>query len=414
MKRPKLRYRERAGRRPGPGEVGVRMGSMGPVGLRAAYSIGVNTSGAHVDEDVSLTLPAVYAAVSTIAKDLSTLPLKLKRDRGDGYLEDAKDHPASKLFARTPDGGNTTPSSWRISLMLHMLVWGNGYAEVIRDLHNNVIALELRDPVEVVPYLDGTTLVYKHLGVDIDREKIVHVRALSREGISGYSPVLLARQALGLGLTGERFAGQYLSKGLQSSGFIHTPESMTPEARKQLADDIQQAASGDGAFGLAVMPPGCRFESVSTDPDKAQLLESRKYQVLEVARLFGVPPHKLMSFEHAAYSTIEASNLEYATGTLGPLATIIEESLNLRVLTEQEHLAGYQFQHDFRPMQKGDSAARASYWTAMHNLGAVNSNTIAIEEGFEPHEGGQAYLRPLNMASDNPNYAEPANGDAGN
>lgn len=412
MKRHKRRFRERAGRRPKPGEVGVRMGSMGPVGLRAAYSIGVNTSGAHVDEDTSLTLPAVYAAVSTIAKDLSTLPLVLKRRRPDGYLEDAKEHPAYKLFARTPDGGNTTPSAWRVTLMLHMLVWGNGYAEVIRDLAGNVIALELRDPVEVAPYLDGTTLWYKHLGTDIAREKIVHVRTLSREGISGYSAVLLARQALGLGLTGERFAGQYLSKGLQSSGFIHTPAEMTPEARQQLAKDIQQAASGDGAFGLVVMPPGCRFESISTDPDKAQLLESRRYQVLEVARLFGVPPHKLMSFEHAAYSTIEASNLEYAQGTLGPLATLVEEALNLRVLTEQEHLDGYQFKHDFRAMTRGDSAARAAYWKAMHSIGVACSNDVAIAEGFEPHPGGNIHWRPLNMTGDN--HAEAAHGDAGN
>lgn len=409
-KRKLRRYRERAGKRPGAGEIGVRMGSLGPVGLRSAYSIGVNTSGAHVDEDVSLTLPALYAAVSTIAKDLSTLPLTLKRRREDGYLEDAVDHPAYKLFRRSPDGGNTTPSAWRMSFLLHCLVWGNGYAEVIRDGFG-VQALELRDPVEVVPYLDGTTLVYKHLGVDLPRSKLVHVRALSREGIAGYSPVLLARQALGLGLTGERFAGQYLSKGLQSSGFVHTPDNMTPEARKQLANDIQQAASGDGAFGLVVMPPGCKFEAISTDPDKAQLLESRQYQVLEVARLFGIPPHKLMSFEHAAYSTIEASNQEYATATLGPWATLIEEALNLRVLTEAEHLGeGYEFKHDFRPLMRGDSSARASYWTAMHNLGVVCANTIAIEEGFHPHEGGDTHWRPLNMAND----SETANGDATN
>jgi len=393
-------------------EIGVRMGSMGPVGLRTAYSIGVNTSGAHVDEDVSLTLPAVYAAVSTIAKDLSTLPLTLKRRRPGGYLEDATDHPAFKLFARSPDGGNTTPSAWRMSFMLHALVWGNAYAEVIRDGFG-VQALELRDPVEVVPYLDGPTLVYKHLGTELPRSKIVHVRALSREGVAGYSPVLLARQALGLGLTGERFAGQYLSKGLQSSGFVHTPDNMTPEARRQLAEDIRQAASGDGAFGLVVMPPSCRFEAISTDPDKAQLLQSRQYQVLEVARLFGIPPHKLMSFEHAAYSTLESSNQEYATATLGPWATLIEEALNLRVLTEQEHLDGYGFKHDFRQLLRGDTSARAAYWTAMHQMGVVCANDIAIAEGVEPHPGGDKHWRPLNMASDN-HHAEAANGDAGN
>jgi HK97 family phage portal protein len=316
----------------------------------------------------------------------------------NGTLKPATDHPVYRLFTRSPDLGTTTPTAWRMAFGLHALVWGNAYAEVVRDATGVVRSLELRDPAYTLPFLELGDLYYKTFGRDIPGTKIVHVRALSREGIYGYSPVMLARQALGLGLSGERFAGQYMSKGLQSSGMIYTPDNMSPEAREEMAKEISGQLTGDGAFGLLVLPPGCKWEATSADPDKAQLLESRKYQVLEVCRLFGVPPHKVMSFEHAAYSTIEASNLEYATGTLGPWATIFEEALNLRILSEDEHDEGYCFKHDFKQLLRGDSASRAAYWMAMKNVQAVDSNTIAIEEGFDPYPGGEAHQVPLNMA----------------
>jgi len=380
----------------------------GGIGRRLVTGVrlGVNTTNAHVDEFTAIGLPAVWACVNAISKDLSALPLRLVQLTDDRKTRQAVEHPAYSLFTRSPDG-NTTPMNWRQAAMGHVLIHGNAYAEIVRWGARG-LALELRDPRAVRTSWDADNrLVYLVNGKPVDRSKFIHFAGLGNDGATGYSAVLACRQAIALGLVGERFAGSFLSNGNQASGLLKTEAEMTPEAADELLDGFIKMTSASNAGGMGILPPGVSFEKISVDPHNAQMIESRRFQVLEICRLFGVPPHKVMDFSGASYSTIEASNLEYATSCLGPWAEMIEQSLNLRLLTADEQAAGYGFRHDFRQLLKGDSTARAAYWRALVEMGVVNQNTVAVEEGFDPHEGGEVYLVPLNKTS-NPQGSNPA------
>lgn len=385
--------RYRAGPRPGEGSWS-RLGALG------GYPLGVNTTDVSVTQDTALTLPALFACVKVVCQDLGALPFRLIQTMPNKKRRVASEHAAQRLMSWSPDGGNTTPMAWRMAFLLHYLVWGNAYAEVVRGMlgAGDPVAFELRDPQAVsVEYDADVRLWYRLGGNRVDRSQVVHAAALSKNGVEGYSPVLLARQALALGFAGERHAGSFLTNGLQASGFLETPPTMTPEAKAELAAGVLAMTSGENAWNLAVLPDGVRWHATSTDPDKAQLLETRRAALLDACRITCVPPHRVMEYSHVAYSTLEQSDLQYAKGTLIPIGTSVEQAFNLRTLTLEEVADGYGWQHDYTQLIRGDSAARTNQFRTMHQSGVIDGDTWATAEGFDPYVGGDKHLQPLNM-----------------
>lgn len=373
----------------------------------------VNTSGVEVDARTVLSIAAARRCVNVIAGDLASMPLNLVQEV-DGAEIPVKDHPRKMLFRRSPDNGDSTPARWRQALIGNTLAWGNGYAEIVPSNDRRGVFLYLLKPWSVAVHEEEGRIGYRVDGKPLERDSTLHVAGLGCDGIRGYPPFLLHPQAFGLTVAAERFGGSFLGNGAFPSGFVTVPDEMGEENYRRFLASFAAGISGSDKVGkLGILPPGVGFVKGTVDPNVAQFVETRQFQILEICRIFGVPPHKVMDFSRAHYSTIEASNLEYSQTTLLPWARLFEESLNLRLLTGAEIEAGYTFRHDFSAFLRADASGRANLYRTLFHIGAINPNEVRAKEGYAPRDGGDEYFVPLNMAgsegaSDKP--AEPTNG----
>lgn len=395
---------------PGP----IASGGRAPKGIWGASRlwgsrqvIGDNTTNVSVNHDAAMSLPVVFGCVNAICSGLAPLPLRIVQRMADGSIRQAREHPAHQLLTRSMDGGNSTPSDFRRSMLLHALVWGTASIEIIRA-GDGSMRLELLDPNLVQPLVDGDGRLSLTVGgVPVDREKIIRINALGFSPLGGFSPVLLARQAFAIALAADRTAGSTLSNSQMASGFLKAQAQMTPEAASEMLDSFVAMGSGLNSGGVGYIPFGVDFEKNEVDPARAQLLESRKHQVIEICRLFNVPPSKVFAYEGFSYGSAEAANLDFITGCLNPWAETIEQAFALRLLTADEQADGYFFAHDFKQLMRGDSTSRANYFEKLNRMGVLSANQVAVEEGYPTFEGGDQHLVQLNLApADDPNPAD--------
>jgi HK97 family phage portal protein len=287
--------------------------------------------------------------------------------------------------------------------MGHCLGWGNGYAEILRDSWTGEpygLNLLSPRPWDTWPERVNGRLIYKiQRGTkELLPENVIHIAGLSWDGLVGYSPVALAREAIGLALAAERFGASFYGNGSHASGWLKSPKKLSLEARRNLRESFEEQHRGTGnANRIGVLEDGLEFEKSSIDPEDAQFLLTRKFQVIEICRLYRVPPHKVMDYEHAHLANLEQSNTDYLMTSLFPWCLQIEQEFDLKLLTTQERDNGFAYAHNLRAFMRADSAARAAYWDLMARNGVVSPNQIAAEEGFDPIEGGDVHFCPLNM-----------------
>jgi HK97 family phage portal protein len=386
----------------------VAFGSLGRLGFAPAP----NTTGVRVDERSAFTLPAFFSGVNCIASDLSALPLELVQVT-DGVRRPAVEHRAWPAFARSPDGV-TTSMRFRSALTAHAIVYGGGFAEIVPSVDRSRLYLYLLDPeLTRADFRPDGAIQYLCAGGPIDKDRVLHFAGLSHDGLTGHPLVMHARQTLGLGMAAERFGGTYLGQGSASSGWLKTPADLKADARDQfLAYYDARHAGPENAGRTGILPPGWDMveSKGGANPATAQLMDLRRFSVLEVARLLRVPPHKLGDYSNASYSSIEAANLEYVQTTLIPWAVALEQSLNLRLLTDAEIAAGYTFRHDFTALLRADAAGRSALDTTLFNTTSISPNEIRAREGMNPRPGGDDFLTPLNMAPGNPPTPPPSAG----
>jgi HK97 family phage portal protein len=346
-----------------------------------------NTTGVAVTERSALSLPAFYAGVNCIASDLSAIPLELLQVMPDGSTRKAKEHKAWPIFSRSPDG-NTTSIRFRSALTAHAIIYGGGYAEIVPAIDSSRVYLFLLDPEATsITLSPGGEVSYQTSGGTLPKEKVVHFSGLSHDSLCGHPLVRLARQALGLGLAGQDFAASFLGNGTGAAGWFVPPNELRAEAKKEFLDSVEERHKGPEMAGrLGILPVGWTFEESKggSNPEQAQLLDMRAFTVLDVARLLRVPPHKLGDKSGESYASIEASNLEYIQGTLLPWAEALEQSLNLRLLTDEEAAAGYTWRHDFKSLLRADATGRANLIKTMFTSKALTPNEIRISEGYQP------------------------------
>jgi len=370
----------------------------------------VNTTGVNVNERTALTLPAFFAGVNVISSSLASLPLELVQIQ-NGVTRKATEHRCYPIFSRSPDN-QTTSMRWRSAITSHAIVYGGGFAEITPAVDDSRIYLFLLDPATTQVQIASTGEVrYTTAGGTLAKEKIVHFSGLSHDGITGHPIVKLARQALGLGLAAEQFGGSYLGNGTGSAGWFQPPNDLKAEARKEFLESVDERHKGPEQAGrMGLLPVGWNFleSKGGANPESAQLLELRQFSVLDVARLLNVPPHKLGDKSGESYASIEASNLDFTQSCLVPWAEAFEQSLNLRLLSDEEVGAGFTWRHDFTAALRADAAGRSALYTTLWNTASISSNEIRAREGMNPRPGGDEYLVPLNLA---PSMAPPP--DAG-
>jgi HK97 family phage portal protein len=358
---------------------------------------GKTESGVAVSEFSAITLPAVYACVSIIADNLAQLPLNVYRSLPGGGREQVTDHP---LHAILHDQPNDDMSSFvfRQTVSHHALLWGNGYAEIERTRGGDPVGLWPLFPDRTWPDKPaGSRLRYRTAvngqSVNLPPEDVLHIPALGFDGLIGYSPVSVARQAVGLGLAAERFGAKFFANDAKSGGFLMHPGKLGDKATGNVAESFQKQGGADNAFKVKVLEEGMKFISTTIPPDDAQFLATREFQVAEIARIFRVPLVLLQSMEKSTSwgSGIEQMMIGFVVWTIQPWLVRWEQEINRKLLTEAERAAGYFVKFNLNALLRGDMKARAAFYKELYLIRAMNPNEVRALEDLNPYEGGEAF-----------------------
>lgn len=366
---------------------------------------GHSVSGVAVTAQNAITLPAFAACVRVISEDTSSLPIYvIKRLKGGG-TKVIEDHDITFRMNRCPDGDarEMTSMQWREAWVTHTLTRGNGLAEIESANNGDLLGLHLLNPDRTEEYRgQNKVLQYRTDGNKyIPSANVLHLAMPGFNGITGWSPVDLLREAIGLGKAAELFGASLFGNGAIPKGILTHPGRLSPEAQTNLRASWNEIHQGPGnANKTAVLTEGMSWVNTQINPDEGQFQLTRQFQVQEVSRIFRVPLHKIGDLSNAHLNNIEASNLDYLQTVLRPWCVRIEQCLELKLLTDKEYRLGYRVRHDLRELLRAAIKDRAIYYQAMINLG-MSPNEIFELEDMNPipvEQGGNRRFISVNSA----------------
>lgn len=364
--------------------------------------LGGSSSGVSVTEESALRLAAVYACVRVLSETVASLPLIIY-ERLERGKQRAADHPLYRILHDAPNPVMTAFEYWEC-VTSHVTLWGNSISEIEFDGAGRVMALwPLRpDSLREVRRL-GDTLSYLYQLPDgkeiaLPGDRVFHIRGLSSDGITGYSPVRLAREQMGMGLAVEEFGARFFRNGARPGGVLQHPGVLDEEAFERLKATWAESYQGlSNAHRMAILEEGMTYQSIGVPPDEAQFLESMKFNRSQIASIFRIPPHMIGDLERATFSNIEQQSIEFKTYTMEPWLVRIQQAVNNRLLGDGEReLYFAEFLAD--ALLRGDTISRYQAHSIGRQNGWLSANDIRVIENMNPIEGGDEYLVPLNMA----------------
>lgn len=379
-------------------------------GSSYTFFMGGSTAGKRVTERSAMQMTAVYSCVRILAEAVAGLPLHFYRYKDDGSKEKALDN---NLYHLLHDEPNPEMSSFvfRETLMTHLLLWGNAYAQIIRNGKGEIIALYPlmanrmqvdRDENGQLYYIytrsSDEPKTMEGITVYLSPRDVLHIPGLGFDGLVGYSPIAMAKNAIGLAMATEEYGAKFFANGAAPSGVLEHPGTIKDPAR--LRENWNATFGGSANSGkVAVLEEGMKYTPISISPEQAQFLETRKFQINEIARIFRVPPHMLADLEKSSFSNIEQQSLEFVKYTLDPWVIRWEQSLCRSLLTPEEKRK-YFFKFNLEGLLRGDYASRMSGYATARQNGWMSANDIRELENLDriPSElGGDLYLINGNM-----------------
>ncbi len=372
------------------------------VSAAPTFYFGSSGAGKSVTAQSAIQLSTVYACVRVIAETVASLPLGVYENTGDGTRK-ATDH---QLYRLLHDEPNTEMTSFIIRevMLTHLLLWGNSYSQIIRTGRNRINGLYplLPDRMTVDRDKNGL-LTYTYATstgatVVLSPEEVLHIPGLGFDGIMGYSPIALEKNAIGLGIASEEYGSKFFSNGARPSGILTHPN--TVKNPKALRESWNAAYGGSTNSGrVAILEEGMEFKPIAIPNNEAQFLETRKFQVEEICRIFRVPPHLVCNLEHATFSNIEHQSIDFAVHTIRPWLVRIEQGMNRALFSDQEKGRFY-VQFNIDGLMRGDYKSRMEGYAIGINNGFMSPNDVRSLENLNPipaSEGGDTYLVNGNM-----------------
>ena len=374
------------------------------------FYLGGTTSGKAVTERSAMQMTAVYSCVRILAEAVAGLPLHLYRYKEDGGKEKALDH---SLYLLLHDEPNPEMSSFvfRETLMTHLLLWGNAYAQIIRNGKNEVVALYPLMPNKMTVDRDTNGHLYysynrgndeairdKQSTVILRPSDVLHIPGLGFDGLVGYSPIAMAKNAIGMAIACEEYGAKFFANGAAPGGVLEHPGTLKDPQR--IRESWQSTYGGtSNAHRIAVLEEGMKYTPIGISPEQAQFLETRKFQINEIARIFRVPPHMVGDLEKSSFSNIEQQSLEFVKYTLDPWVIRWEQSI-MRTLLSQEEKAQYFVKFNLEGLLRGDYQSRMNGYAIGRQNGWMSANDIRELENLDripAEEGGDLYLINGNM-----------------
>lgn len=380
------------------------------VGSRYAFYMGGSSSGKVVTERSAMQMTAVYACVRILSEAIAGLPLHMYRYKEDGGKEKALDHP---LYLLLHDEPNPEMSSFvfRETLMTHLLLWGNAYAQIIRNGKGEVVALYPLMPNKMTVSRDETGQLYytyqksqeelpkdNTYTVTLHPSDVLHIPGLGFDGLVGYSPIAMAKNAIGLAIATEEYGSKFFANGAAPSGVLEHPGTIKDPQRVR-ESWMSQFGGSANSNKIAVLEEGLKYTPISISPEQAQFLETRKFQINEIARIFRVPPHMVGDLEKSSFSNIEQQSLEFVKYTLDPWVVRWEQSIQ-RTLLSSEEKKTYFVKFNVEGLLRGDYQSRMSGYATARQNGWMSANDIRELENLDripTEDGGDLYLVNGNM-----------------
>ena len=379
-------------------------------GSSYTFFMGGSTAGKIVTERSAMQMTAVYSCVRILAEAIAGLPLHLYRYTDSGGKEKATDHP---LYLLLHDEPNPEMSSFvfRETLMTHLLLWGNAYAQIIRNGKGEVMALYPLMPNKMSVERDENGQLYYTYTRSAEEAKtaetgrvillprdVLHIPGLGFDGLVGYSPIAMAKNAIGLAIATEEYGAKFFANGAAPSGVLEHPGTIKDPQRVREAWQSQFGGSSNSGK-IAVLEEGMKYTPISISPEQAQFLETRKFQINEIARIFRVPPHMVGDLEKSSFSNIEQQSLEFVKYTLDPWVVRWEQSIARSLLSENEKKQ-YFVKFNLEGLLRGDYASRMNGYATARQNGWMSANDIRELENLDripADEGGDLYLINGNM-----------------
>lgn len=381
--------------------------------FREALDAVATASGTTVTPLKALGVATVFACVNSVSRSIASLPLKLYRKVPGGGREEAVEHPLYSLLHDAPND-EMTSAEFRRAVQANATLRQVGYALIVRNGLQEVAELWPIENCDIRAERDSASnqLVYriKQGGAErmVSASSILRVSGLTANGITAMDPMGAVREVIGLAMALQEHGARFFSNASTPSVGIELPQNMTPEQLLAFGDKWDAVNTGKNKHKRAIISGGAKFANVpQPNNEQSQFLESRRYQDESIAKIFGVPPHKVGDLSHAHFTNVEQENQNYVTDTLLPWCTQWAQCLNQKLLSPAERRV-YSFDFVFEGLLRGDIATRFAAYATARQWGWMNVNEIRRRENLNPVEGGEIYLQPLNMAEAGAADADPS------
>ena len=370
------------------------------------FVFGKADSGERVDEKSAMQIATVYACVRLLAETVAGLPLHLYRMKDDtNTKERATDHPLYKLLYRQPNP-EMTSFSFREVMMVQLLLWGNCYAQIIRDGRNGIMGLYplLPENMEIDRDEKGEIFYIYHAYTDevpgennkdiyFRADEIFHVPGMGFNGLIGFSPIAMMKNSLGTTMAVEKYGSSFFKNGAQPSGVLEHPGVLkNPEKIRENWSAVYGGTNN--AHKVAVLEEGMQYKPISLPPEDSQFLSTREFGVEEICRIFRVPPHMVQDLKRSTFNNIEHQSLSFLMHTLTPWLVRFEQAIVKDLLLPDE-------QDEYFPKFNVDGLLRGDYKSRMEgyavgiNNGFMSPNDCRRLEQFDcipPERGGDNFM----------------------
>ena len=369
------------------------------------FVFGRSNSGEQVDEKSAMQIATVYACVRLLAESVAQLPLHLYKCTDDDGQEKAKGHPLYKILYREPNPEMTSFSFWE-AMMTHLLLWGNAYAQVVRDGRNGILGLYplLPENVEIDRTEKGELYYIYHAytdekpgeinkDVNFRRDEILHIPGLGFNGLVGFSPIAMMKNALGTNIAVEKYGSSFFKNNGQPLGVLEHPGVLKDP--QKIRDNWMDTYGGpNNAHKIALLEEGMQYKAISLPPEDSQFLSTREFGVEEICRIFRVPPHMVQDLKRATFSNIEHQAIDYVVHTLDPWLVRIEKAIVKDLLVEEEK-DDYFPKFNVDGLLRGDYKSRMDGYSVGISTGIISPNEARRKENMPPlpeEEGGDFHI----------------------
>ena len=367
-----------------------------------SWLFGMDTkAGIELTYDKAIECSTVYACIRVLAESVASLPFMVYKKSADGKSKEvAIDHPLYPLLHDSPNDFQTA-FEFRENQMGHLNMRGNSFAFIDWSKGNKIKRILPLNPDAMKVVLNGGgSLTYKYIDPQTKVEKeypseaIWHTRGMSFDGIMGVSPIRVARQAIGISLGAEDYSATFYRNNARPSGILKHPGTLKPDVAKQLKDDTQEALTGDNRHKMILFQGGVEWQSIGLTQADAQYLESRNFQVAEIARFYRVPLMLIGHNDTITYASAEQFMLMFVIHSLRPWLVRIEQSANKNLLTQKDRDNGYYTEHVLEGLLRGDTATRYEGYTKAISSRWMTRNEVRSLENLNPVDGGDEFENP--------------------